>query len=122
MPLFMTETKFTETSLSVLANRPSNRPESVAKVIEAHGGKLLQFYWVFGEVDVVLIYEVGHSEDAMAILFKLSSGGAISYHKTTALLSNEEGMAAMQNAGTVPNDFISPCQEWQGWRDDGGEG
>lgn len=111
MPLFMTETKFTEESLGALAKRPSNRPEMVAKMIEAHGGKLLQFYWIFGEVDVVLIYEVASSEDAMAILFKLSSGGAIIFHKTTALLSNEEAMAAMRNAGAVHNQYTVPSEE-----------
>ena len=118
----MTETKFTEESLSALAKRPSNRPESVAKVVEAHGGKLLQFYWVFGEVDVVLIYDVASTEDAMAILFKLSSGGAISFHKTTALLSNEEAMTAMRNAGTVPSEFTVPRQGTESGRDEGGEG
>ncbi len=121
MPLFMTETKFTEESLSALARRPSNRPESVAKVVEAHGGKLLQFYWVFGEVDVVLIYEVASSEDAMAILFKLSSGGAISSHRTTALMSNQDAMAAMHNAGAVASEYTAPRQEWEGWLDEGGE-
>lgn len=122
MPLFMTEAKFTEESLKALANRPSNRPEMVARVIEAHDGKLLQFYWVFGDADVILIYECPRSEDAMAILLKLSSGGAVKFHKTTALLSNEEAMGAMRKAGSVQADYLSPRKEWEGWRDEGGEG
>ena len=111
MPLFMPWTKCPEEYPTGRARPPRNRPEMVAKMIEAHGGKLLQFYWIFGEVDVVLIYEVASSEDAMAILFKLSSGGAISFHKTTALLSNEEAMSAMHNAGAVPNQYTAPGEE-----------
>ena len=40
MPLFLTEAKFTEESLGMMSAQPSNRPDAVSKVIEAHGGTL----------------------------------------------------------------------------------
>ena len=87
MPLYMTETKFSEASLAALAEKPSDRPAEVAKVIEAYGGKMKDFYWVLGESDAITIYEAPSNQAAMSILLTLSSGGAISQHKTTALVS-----------------------------------
>ena len=122
MPLFMTETKLTEESLNALARHPSNRPERVSRVIEAHGGKVLHFYWVFGDVDVITIFEAPNNEAAMSALLALSAGGAVVSHNTRTLLSNDEAMRAMERAGTVETGYKSPREEWTGWHDEGGEG
>lgn len=122
MSLFMTETKLTEESLKALASHPSNRPEAVARVIEGYGGKVLHYYWVFGDVDVITIYEAPSNEAAMSALLTLSAGGAVVSHKTRALLSNDEAMRAMGQAGSVATGYKTPRQEWTGWHDEGGEG
>ena len=122
MPLFMTQTKFTEESLKALSERPSNRPEAVARVIEGYGGKVLHYYWVFGDVDVITIYESPDNESAMAALLTLSSGGAVESHRTTALLTNDEAMRAMERAGSVETGYETPREVWRGWPDEGGEG
>ncbi len=122
MPLFMTETKFTDESLKALAKRTSDRPEFVGNVIEAYGGKLHSFYWVFGKCDIVMIYDAPDNKTTMAILLSLSAGGAVASHRTTALISNEEAMAAMDLADTKKTGYKSPRKEWEGWLDEGGEG
>ena len=120
MPLFMTEAKFTEETLGLMTTRPSDRPDAVAKVIEAHGGK--NFYWVFGDTDVVFTYEARNNETALAILMALSNGDAVAFHKTRVLISNKEAMAAMRRAGRVKTGYTWPRREWEGWIDEGGEG
>lgn len=122
MPIYMTETKFTEESLKAMAERPSNRPDAVARVIEGYGGKVLHYYWVFGDVDVITIYESPDAESAMAALLTLSSGGAVASHKTTALLTNDEALRAMSRAGTADTGYKTPREEWKGWPDNGGMG
>ena len=122
MPLFLTEAKFTEESLGAMATQPSNRPDAVAKVIEAHGGTLRHFYWIFGDTDVIFIYEARNNETAMAMLMALSAGDAVAYHKTKVILSNDEAMSAMRRAGRKKTGYTSPRQEWKGWYDEGGEG
>ena len=122
MPLFMTEAKFTEETLGLMTIQPSDRRDAVAKVIEAHGGKLQNFYWVFGDTDVVFTYEARNNETALAILMALSNGDAVAFHKTRVLISNKEAMAAMRRAGRVKTGYTWPRREWEGWIDEGGEG
>lgn len=122
MPLFMTETKFTDESLVALTKKTSNRPAYVGNVIEAYGGKLHSFYWVFGENDIVMTYDAPDAKTTMAILLTLSAGGAVESHKTTVLISNEDAMAAMDLADTKKTGYKSPRKEWDGWHDEGGEG
>ena len=122
MPLYMTETNFAEESLIAMAEHPSDRPAQIAKVIESFGGHLLHFYWVFGDMDAITIYEAPDNEAVMSILLTLSHGGAIQGHKTLSLLSNEAAMAAMEHAGTVDTGYTSAVAEWTGWQDEGGEG
>lgn len=122
MLLYMTETKFSTASLAALAEKPSDRPAEVAKVIEAYGGKMRDFYWVFGDMDAITIYEAPSHQAAMAMLLTLSSGGAIVEHRTTSLISNKDAMKAMKRAGTKKTGYRPPNAEWKGWQDDGGEG
>jgi uncharacterized protein with GYD domain len=122
MPLFLTETKFSEDSLKALTHRPSNRREEAAKVIAAYGGTMHDFYWVFGEADAIFIFEAPDTTAAMSMLLTLSTSGAVISHKTTALLSNEDAMEAMKLAGSKETGYRTPTEEWQGWEDHGGEG
>ncbi|NQV57768.1 MAG: GYD domain-containing protein [Rhodospirillales bacterium] len=118
----MTETKFSEDSINAMTHRPSNRRGEVAKVIRAFGGEMHDFYWVFGDVDAVFIFDAPDAKSAMSILLSLSSAGAVTTHKTTALLSNEEAMEAMSLAGSRETGYRTPREEWKGWQDEGGEG
>lgn len=121
MPTFMTEAKLSEESLAVLSNKPSDRKREVKKVIEAYGGKLTSFYWMFGEYDVITIYEAPNNSVALAILMTLSAGGNVASHRTTALIPNDQAMKAMRLAGTKPVGYKSLRKEWAGWLDEGGE-
>ena len=97
--------------MAVMTENPSDRPEAVRRVIESHGGKLIQFYWVFGDADVIYIYETPDRENAMSILLSLSSRGAIKSQETTVLISNDEAMRAMERAGAVDTGYRTPKQE-----------
>lgn len=122
MPFFMTQASFTEDSLKAMVQKPSNRPDAMAKVVEAHGGKMLQFFWLFGVHDVVTIYEAPSNQAAAAIFMALVSAGAIRSHETTVLVTNQEAMAAMEAAGSTKSSYTTPREEWDGWQDEGGEG
>ena len=121
MATFMTEAKLSEETLAVLSDKPSDRKKEVKKVIDAYGGKLISFYWMFGEYDVVTIYEAPNNSVAMAILLTLSAGGNVASHWTTPLIANDQGMKAMKISGTKPAGYKSLRKEWAGWRDEGGE-
>jgi uncharacterized protein with GYD domain len=55
----------------------ANRIEGAAKVLEAMGGKLLDFYAVMGEYDYVAIGEIPDDEAGMSFLLTLGSLGNV---------------------------------------------
>ncbi len=122
MPFFMTQASFTHESLTAMVKKPSNRPDAMAKVVEAHGGTMREFFWIFGVHDVVTIYEAPSNQAAAAIFMALITAGAIKSHETTVLVTNDDAMAAMKAAGTIKSSYTTPREEWEGWRDEGGEG
>jgi hypothetical protein len=63
------------------------------------GGRLLSFYYSFGEYDVLVIYEAPDESTAAGMVLAATAPGHLSKVKTTVLLSAEEGMEAMRKAG-----------------------
>ena len=122
MPFFMTHASFSDESMKAMVKKPSNRPDAMAKVVEAHGGKMHEFFWLFGVHDVVTIYEAPDNQAAAAIFMALITAGAVKSHETTVLVTNEEAMAAMHAAGAIKSSYTTPREEWDGWHDEGGEG
>lgn len=98
MPLYMYQVSYTSDAWKTQIQHPQNRSEHIRAVLEAHGGKLLGFYYTFGEYDVVLIAEAPDNVAAAALALATTAGGALKAIKTTPLMSVEEGMAAMQKA------------------------
>jgi len=63
-------------------------------------GITLHDSWVaFGEYDAVVVIEAPGNVQAAAISMALTAGGAMSKVKTTPLMTWEEGVEAMQQAG-----------------------
>lgn len=96
-----------ETFKGFLAN-PENRSGPVRKLIEAHGGKLLHYYFAFGQYDVLVIAEFPGNVDASAMMMTVASSGAFSAGETTVLLTIEEAVAAMKQAGSKIGTYRAP--------------
>jgi len=101
MPLYMIQSAFTADAWAVMAKTPQNRGEAVRPAIEQLGGKLISYYFVFGEYDSVVIAELPDNPTACAASIAAAAGGAIKAIKSTPLMTAEEGMKAMRTAGQV---------------------
>lgn len=99
MPLYMIQSAFTADAWAILAKTPQNRGEAVRPAIEGIGGKLISYYFSFGEYDSLVIAELPDNATACAASIAAAAGGAIKAIKTTPLMSAEEGMEAMRTAG-----------------------
>ncbi|MEX2220189.1 MAG: GYD domain-containing protein [Candidatus Rokuibacteriota bacterium] len=102
MPTYMVQAAYTGTAWSKLTQRPENRMEAIKPVIERLDGRLLAWYYTFGEYDVVVLFEVPSNVNAAAASMAIAGGGAVKEIKTTALMSPDEGFDAMllaQGAG-----------------------
>lgn len=100
MPTYLTAFKQTAETWSNLVSNPADRRESLGPVVEALGGKLLGYWYAFGEIDGYALIEAPDDVTAAALLVKVAASGALSA-STTKLLTVEEAMEAMRRAGDV---------------------
>jgi len=81
--------------------------EALKPVIEQLGGQLLDWYYSFGEYDVLLLIDVPDNVKAAAASMAVAAGGAVKAITTTPLMSPEDGFDALllaQGAGYRPQD------------------
>ena len=82
-----------EGTKGLLKEGGSKRRAAVQQAVEKAGGKLLAFYFAFGESDVVGIAEFPDNATAAAVSMAVNAAGAASL-RTTPLVSPEEMDAA----------------------------
>ena len=99
MPLYMYQASYTSDAWKAQIQNPQNRAAQIRSIIEANGGKLLGFYYAFGEYDAVVIIEAPDNVSISALVLAVAAGGALKDGKTTVLMSPEEGLEAMRRAG-----------------------
>ena len=101
MPLYMTQFSYTSEAWAALAKNPADRSIALKALIEKFGGRLISFYYIFGDYDGFLIYEIPDNTTAMAAVLAGIAPGHLKSTKTTVLFSPEQGMEALKKAGTV---------------------
>jgi uncharacterized protein with GYD domain len=109
MPLYMSQVAYTSEAVAALTRNPEDRVDVFERLVEGMGGRLLSFYYSFGEYDVLVIYEAPDQSTAAAIVMAAISPGHLGRVKTTVLLSAEEGMQAIRKAGEAT--YRAPGQQ-----------
>jgi uncharacterized protein with GYD domain len=105
MSTYMVQAAYTSAAWGKLVQRPENRMEALRPVIEQLGGKLLAWYYTWGDYDVVVLFDVPSNINAAAVSMAVAAGGAVKGIKTTPLMTPEDGFDAMllaQGAGYRP--------------------
>ncbi len=98
MALYMVQGSFTSEAWAAQIQNPQNRAEQIRTLIEANGGRLINYYYAFGEYDVILISEFPDNVSAAALVLAGAGSGALKALKTTVLMSVEDGIEAMRRA------------------------
>lgn len=78
-----------------------NREEVVRLAIEVLGGKLLSFYFCFGEYDGMCVSEFADNETAEACLITVLAHGAVSRIRTTPLFTQDQVSRSIEKAVEV---------------------
>lgn len=98
MALAMIQFSYNVETVGKLIQNPEDRAAAVKKLVEGFGGKLLEFYYSYGEYDGFLIADMPDNVSTLAAVMTAFSGGGTSKLKTTILISVEEAMAAMKKS------------------------
>ncbi len=101
MPIYMSQFSYTPEAWAALARQPEDRSEAIRGLIEGLGGRLISFYYSFGDYDGVIISEAPDETAIATALVAAVSAGHIKTLKTSALLSAEEGMEMLRRAGEI---------------------
>ena len=101
MPLYLTRFSYTPETWARLVKNPEDRRAAAQQYIESVGGQLHGFWYAFGDRDGYNLWEAPDNVSMAAVAVALSAGGALSSVQTTALLTVEETLAALEKARSI---------------------
>ena len=101
MPLYLGRFSYTPDAIKALLAQPQDRSAAAREVAESLGGKLLGFWYAFGEFDGVFLMEAPDNASAAALAMAVGAGGALSEVRTTVLLDMDEAQDAMRKAAAA---------------------
>jgi uncharacterized protein with GYD domain len=94
----MIQSSYTPEAWAGMVKRPQDRSRMVRQVTKKMRGRMISFYYAFGEHDAVIIVELPNNEAAAAVAIAAAAGGGVRSVKTTVLMTPAEGLAAMRKA------------------------
>src|SRR5262249_7394669 len=106
----VTRGRFTRDYFKGLISTPQDREPAVRKVIEAAGGKVVNFYFTTGEADFLLVTETNEAEAIIAALMAAAAAGAISDVTTSRAWTGGEFKAVADRASKAAKAYRPPGQ------------
>jgi uncharacterized protein with GYD domain len=101
MAIYMFQGTYTPEAWAAMVKNPQDRSGVLTEMIEKLGGRLLSFYYCFGEYDVVATFEAPDDVTASAMVMTAISPGHARTSKTTKLLTIQETVEAMRKADSA---------------------
>jgi uncharacterized protein with GYD domain len=101
MPLYLTKFSYTPETWARMIGNPEDRRKAAQEYIESVGGTLQGFWYAFGEHDGYTLWEAPDNVSMTAVMLAIGSGGALSSHETTVLVTVEETLDALHRAQDV---------------------
>lgn len=102
---YLIQVKYDQTSARSLIGNPQDRKPQAAAIMEKLGGRLIDFYFTFGQWDAVIFVELASDAHALAVAMADVAGG-IRDTQVTPLFSMDEAMEAMRIAQSI--EYRSP--------------
>jgi uncharacterized protein with GYD domain len=88
MPLYVTLGKYTSEAMKNI-NEVSERLQQNTRLVESKGGKVVAFYGLMGEWDILVITEFPDEKSAMSALLTIGKAGRLATHTMTAVAGEE---------------------------------
>ena len=110
MPLYLARFNYSTDAMKALINQPQDRSAAAREMADSLGGKLLGFWYAFGEFDGVFLMEAPDNASAAAVAMAVGASGALSEIETTVLIDMDEAQDAMRKAAAAtyrpPGGFV----------------
>ena len=113
MARYVTFFSYTGEAAARMVERPADRAAAARGVIEAAGGRLEAFYWMFGDHDGLAIYEVPDAVTAGAVALAVTGTGMVRDLVTHQLLDSQEALSALERAAGLSPSYRPPGTAWR---------
>jgi uncharacterized protein with GYD domain len=101
VPMYMSRFGYAPEVWARLVRSPENREASVGAVLEHHGCTLHHLWYAFGEEDGFAVVEAPDNATMAAMAIAITSSGAFTMFQTSVLMTQEEALEALKQAGAV---------------------
>ncbi len=113
MPKYVSFFSYTGEAWSRMVETPENRAVAARRLIEEIGGRMEAFYWMFGEWDGLVIFEVPDTAAASAFSARVTSSGLLRSIQTQQLIEMEEARLGLELAKSAELAYAPPGAERQ---------
>jgi uncharacterized protein with GYD domain len=107
MPIYITQGRYTREAIKGMTMRPEDRADAVSRLLAKAGGRLIGYYFTFGEFDFLTIAEAPSETQMAAVLIAAAGGGGVTDVRTTLAMSAAEAKGAFAAAGDLAHGFRS---------------
>lgn len=101
MPTFMTNFAYTGESWQRLAKKPEDRSVPISALMEKLGGRLVSMYYMAGDYDGFIVYELPDAKVAATAVIAIGLAGHVRTLKTAQLYTIPESMELLGSAGRL---------------------
>lgn len=108
MPRFIFTACYTSDAIKGMLAKPSDREAAARKIVEAVGGKLVDYYATTGPKDFMMIIDIDDARDLMAGIMAAGASGVMSNAETIRAFSSAEVTAMQKKAQGVAATYQAP--------------
>lgn len=110
MAHYLIEGSYTPQSWATQVEAQESVVDRMTRALDACGAKLETVYYAFGDVDLIAIVDFKEPEDAAAYSLTVHAAGIARVHRTTPLLSVDQGIEAMRRASELRKSYSPPLK------------
>jgi len=108
MTFYLIQAKVSQDTMRALVDRPEDRLLTTTRFVRSVGGRLHNYFFSFGDFDIVLLLELPDNVSAASLAMTLAASGSVTEIETTVLFTMSEAIAAMEKAGDAMGIYVAP--------------
>ena len=111
MPKYVSFFTYSSEAWGRMINAPGDRAAALRQVLDSVGGSLDTMYWMFGDYDGMVIFDVPDSASAAAVSIAAGSSGAFKHLETHELFTQEQLGETLAWAKNTTRVYQPPGQQ-----------
>jgi uncharacterized protein with GYD domain len=108
MTMFLARCKISKEAMRALVEKPEDRLVTTTRFLKGIGGRLHNYYFAFGQYDIILLFDLPDHISASVLSMVLTSSGSCTEVETTVLLSMADAVDAMHKASEAMGVYSPP--------------